>query len=104
VSAIGEGPSVVIRLAIPPELRPYLVARGFVAVDDASLTVMRLRPDGCDVSLVYHTQQGITLPSKRPGAPVNVEVDVVGKYVERLVASEGDQGVTLDLLRRTGFA
>lgn len=104
VSAIGEGPSVVIRLAIPPELRRYLVERGFVAVDGASLTVMRLRPDGCDVSLVHHTQQAITLPRKRPGAPVNIEVDVVGKYVERLVASEADRGVTLDLLRRSGFA
>lgn len=104
VSAIGEGPSVVIRLAIPPELRRYLVERGFVAVDGASLTVMRLRPDGCDVSLVHHTQQAITLPRKRPGAPVNIEVDVVGKYVERLVASKTDRGVTLDLLRRSGFA
>lgn len=104
VSAIGEGPSVVIRLAVPPELLRYVVERGFVAVDGASLTVMQPRPDGCDVSLVYHTQQTITLPRKRPGAPVNIEVDVVGKYVERLVGSATDRGVTLDLLRRSGFA
>jgi len=104
VSAIGEGPSAIIRLAVPPELRRYVVERGFVAVDGASLTVMQLRPDGFDVSLVYHTQQAITLPQKRPGEPVNIEVDVVGKYVEGLVGNVTDRGITLDLLRRSGFA
>ncbi len=103
VSAVGEGPSIVVRIAAPSDLLGYVVERGFVAVDGASLTVVRLRPDGFDVSLVYHTQQSITLPAKRPGTPVNVEVDVVGKYVERLVGGSTDRGVTLDLLRRTGF-
>lgn len=104
VSAVGEGPSIVVRIAAPSELLRYVVERGFVAVDGASLTVVRLRPEGFDVSLVYHTQQAITLPGKRPGTPVNVEVDVVGKYVERLVGNPTGQGLTLDLLRRAGFA
>lgn len=104
VRLIGDGPSVIIRLAVPPDLLPYVVEQGFVAVDGASLTVMQLWPDGFDVSLVYHTQQTITLPEKQPGAPVNIEVDVVGKYVERLVGHVSDRGVTLDLLRRSGFA
>ncbi len=104
VSAVGEGPSIVVRLAAPAELLRYVVERSFVAVDGASLTVVRLRPDGFDVSLVYHTQQAITLPGKRPGTLVNVEVDVVGKYVERLVGDSTGQGLTLDLLRRAGFA
>ena len=104
VSAVGEGPSIVVRIAAPSELLRYVVERGFVAVDGASLTVVRLRPDGFDVSLVYHTQQAITLPGKRPGTPVNIEVDVVGKYVERLVGDSTGQGLTLDLLRRAGFA
>ena len=73
-------------------------------LDGASLTVMQLRPDGFDVSLVYHTQQTITLPQKRPGALVNIEVDVVGKYVERLAECPRNEGITLDLLRRSGFA
>ena len=104
VSTIGEGPSVVIRFAVPPDLLRFVVERGFVAVDGASLTVMQLRPDGFDVSLVYHTQQTITLPQKRPGALVNIEVDVVGKYVERLAECPRNEGITLDLLRRSGFA
>ncbi len=104
VGAVGEGPSIVVRLGAPPELLRYVVERGFVAVDGASLTVAQLRPDGFDVSLVYHTQQAITLPGKRPGSQVNIEVDVIGKYVERLVGGSTDRGVGLDLLRRAGFA
>ena len=100
----GEGKAIVVRLAAPPELLRYVVERGYVAVDGASLTVARLRPDGFDVSLVYHTQQTITLPAKGPGALVNVEVDVVGKYVERLVGRPADGEVTMDLLRRAGYA
>lgn len=100
----GEGKAIVVRLAAPAELLRYVVERGYVAVDGASLTVARMRPDGFDVSLVYHTQQAITLPAKRLGALVNVEVDVVGKYVERLIGRRDDGAVTMDSLRRGGYA
>lgn len=103
VSVVGDGPSVIVRVAAPAELLRYVVERGFVAIDGASLTVMHLRSDGFDVSLVYHTQQTITLAAKRPGAAVNIEVDVVGKYVERLMGGATNHGVTRDLLSRTGF-
>lgn len=105
VSLTGEGAALIVRLAVPSELLRYVVERGFVAVDGASLTVMRLRPDGFDVSLVSHTQQAITLPRKRLGAPVNVEVDVVGKYVERLLGGRAtvSEGITVDLLEQSGF-
>lgn len=56
VTVNGDGPSIVVRLALPPELQRYVVERGFLAVDGASLTVVRLRSDGVEVSLVYHTQ------------------------------------------------
>ena len=104
VSVTGEGASVVIRIAASTELTNYVVERGYVAIDGASLTVARLLPQGFDVSLVYHTQQAITLPSKRPGSPVNIETDVYGKYVERLSATGRAGGVSMDALRRAGFA
>ncbi len=106
VSVAGEGASLVVRVAAPPELLRYVVERGYAAVDGASLTVAVLRPDGFDVSLVYHTQQAITLRSKRPGAPVNVEVDVVGKYVERLVGGHvpSSDDRLMAALHRNGFA
>jgi riboflavin synthase len=103
VNTVGDGPSVVVRVAVPEALLRYVVERGFVTVDGASLTVMRVHSDGFDVSLVYHTQQTITLPSKRPGSAVNIEADVIGKYVERLLSPAQKDGVTLDLLHRAGF-
>ncbi len=104
VSTAGEGSSVVIQIAAPHDLLRYVVERGYVAMDGASLTIVRLRPSGFDVSLVYHTQQTITLPTKRTGAEVNIEVDVIGKYVERLIGSSAGDGLSLDLLRQNGFA
>ena len=99
-----DGGAVVARIGAPPEILRYVVERGYVALDGASLTVARLRPDGFDLSLVFTTQRAITLVTKRPGAPVNIEVDVVGKYVERLVGADAGDGVTMDLLRRSGYA
>lgn len=100
----GDGASVVVDLSVPDEVLRYVVERGFMAVDGASLTVMTLRPGGLSVSLVYHTQQHITLADLPVGAPVNLEVDVIAKYVERLAAPYRSDGVTMETLRRAGFA
>lgn len=104
VSIKGEGKAVVIRISAPGDVLRYVVERGFVSVDGASLTVMELHPDGFSVSLVYHTQQNITLPSKPLGAGLNLEADVVAKYVERLIAQDQSPGLDMDLLRRAGYA
>jgi riboflavin synthase len=100
----GEGKAVIVRIAAPAEIQRYVVERGFISVDGASLTVMAVYPDGFSVSLVYHTQQNITLTSKRPGERVNLEVDILAKYVERLLGQAPVAGVDMDLLRRAGFA
>lgn len=104
VALRGEGEALVARIAAPPEVMRYVVERGFVAVDGASLTVMAVHPDGFSVSLVYHTQRHITLPRKGVGALVNVEVDVIAKYVERLLGQAARPGVSVELLRRAGYA
>lgn len=100
----GEGNAIVVRIAAPDEVQRYVVERGFIAVDGASLTVMEIHPDGFSVSLVYHTQQNITLPALAPGALVNLEVDVIAKYVERLLGQSDSNGLSLDTLRRAGYA
>lgn len=102
----GEETSVVTEIAAPKEVMRYVVERGFIAVDGASLTVMSVGASGIDrfaVSLVYHTQQHITLPSLPIGTPVNLEVDVMAKYVERLVEPLRESGVTMQTLRSAGF-
>src|SRR5690606_25739360 len=102
VSQTPDGAAVVVRIAAPPEVRRYLVPRGFIAVDGASLTVVEVLPDGFTVSLVTHTQHHTTLARKRPGERVNLEVDVIAKYVERLCRPESNAEVDLGLLRRAG--
>jgi riboflavin synthase len=100
----GEGTAVIVDISAPGDVLRYVVERGFIAVDGASLTVMTLRPDGLSVSLVYHTQQHITLAELPVGAPVNLEIDVFAKYVERFAAPYQSGGITLDTLRRAGFS
>ena len=82
----GDGGSVV-RIRAPSGFERYVVEKGSVAVDGVSLTVAAAKDDGFTVMLIPHTLAVTTLGGRRPGDRVNVEVDVVAKYVERLVGS-----------------
>jgi riboflavin synthase len=75
----GEGRRLTVALA--PTLRPYLIPKGSVAVDGVSLTVAELGPASFGVALIPHTLAVTTLGSRRAGDRVNLEVDVIGKYV-----------------------
>lgn len=99
----SEGNAILVRITAPDEILRYAVERGFISVDGVSLTIMELHQDGFSVSLVYHTQQHITLPRKRPGDRVNLETDVIARYVERLLGQDRRPEVDMDLLKRTGF-
>ncbi|MFW6075185.1 MAG: riboflavin synthase [Chloroflexota bacterium] len=104
ISAVrGEGASIIIEISVPPEVMRYVVERGFISIDGASLTVMSFGASSIAVSLVYHTQQNITLTEKSVGDRVNLEADVIAKYVERLVEPHRESGVSMDTLRRAGF-
>jgi riboflavin synthase len=74
-----------LRIGFDPALARYVVHKGSIAVDGVSLTVAEVGPDWFAVALVPHTLQVTTLGDRRPGDPVHLEVDVVAKYVERLV-------------------
>jgi riboflavin synthase alpha subunit len=81
-----EGDGLRLRLEMPPELLRYCVPKGSIAVQGVSLTIAALDDDGVEIALVPHTLAATTLAALRPGAEVNLEVDVLAKYVERLVA------------------
>jgi riboflavin synthase alpha subunit len=81
-----EGDGVRLRLAVPPELLRYCVPKGSIAVQGVSLTIAALDDEGVEIALVPHTLAATTLAGLRPGAEVNLEVDVLAKYVERLTA------------------
>ena len=82
-----EGESTVLRITAPAELLPYVVEKGSIAVDGVSLTVAARHPDGFEVALIPHTMRLTTLGPGRGGRAVNLEVDVVAKYVESLVTA-----------------
>jgi riboflavin synthase len=84
----GAGGSV-FRIRAPSGFERYVVEKGSIAVDGVSLTVVAAKDDGFTVELIPHTLAVTTLGGRRPGDRVNVEVDVVAKYVERLVGSTG---------------
>jgi riboflavin synthase len=74
-----------VKVELPPQLERYVVEKGSIAVDGVSLTVAGVGPGWFAVALVPHTLEVTTLGDRRPGDPVQLEVDVVAKYVERLV-------------------
>ena len=79
-----EGDGAQLTLDIPQELLRYCAEKGSLAVDGVSLTIAALGDDTVEIALVPHTLAATTLGSLSPGAPVNLEVDVLAKYVERL--------------------
>jgi riboflavin synthase len=89
----------VMRISVPPGLARYVVQKGSITVDGVSLTVSALsgaspqQPDWIEVSLIPETLSRTTLGIKQPGETVNLEVDMIAKYVERLVgAGHGENG------------
>lgn len=88
VDAVGEivDPVPDLRVRVPGNLLPYLVEKGSVTVDGVSLTVVKPLDDGFTVAIIPHTAAVTSLGSKQAGDLVNIEVDVIAKYVERMLA------------------
>jgi riboflavin synthase len=85
VCIVDEGNARRLRFEIPPELAAYIVQKGSVALDGVSLTVAAAGDDWLEVVIIPHTWEVTSLGFKNPGDSVNVEVDVLAKYVERLL-------------------
>lgn len=100
LSAVPEEGAMVMEFSVPEALMSYVVAQGFIAVDGVSLTVVRLGLTSFSISLVTYTLEHTNLRRRRPGDGVNVEVDVLAKYVERL---RSNQGINMEWLAQKGF-
>lgn len=102
-----EGRSVRFRIQAPDELARYIAQKGSICVDGVSLTVNAEHGAGFDANIVPHTLTETTLGELQPGRLVNLEVDIVARYLERLLlgdrAGEPQSGVTWELLREHGF-
>ena len=100
-----EGNAVWITIAAPPELLRGIVEQGSVAIDGVSLTVAAVTDQDFSVSIIPHTGGQTTLLHRRPGEQVNLETDIIGKYVFRLLAPERAPkgGITREFLTQYGF-
>jgi len=87
VDAVGTvvQPWPELRVQVPEQLLRYIVEKGSITVDGVSLTVVDALADGFTVAIIPHTAEVTSLGTKQPGDPVNLEVDVMAKYVERLL-------------------
>jgi riboflavin synthase len=121
VDGVGEildrktaGESIAISVRVPEYLSRYMISKGSVAVDGISLTVNICRKDRFDVYIIPHTAKVTTLAFKKVGDPVNIETDMIGKYVEKFMAQRGNivretektepvSGIDMKFLTETGF-
>ena len=81
-----DGESVIYRVSAPKKLLPYIVEKGFVAVDGISLTVVKKGASSFTLSVILYTRDNTNLKEKSRGDRVNLEVDILAKYVESLLA------------------
>ncbi len=101
-SVIRQGETTIIRFEAPAEVMRYVVDKGFIAIDGVSLTVVAIGSATFDISVVDYTLKNTTLGSRKVGDIVNLEVDIIAKYVEQFNQNR-DSGITLDFLREQGF-
>jgi riboflavin synthase len=102
VSITGEGAAMLMRFEASPEVMRFLVPKGFISVDGVSLTVASRDNASFWVSIVDYTRQHTILGSKKVGDTVNLEVDIIAKYVEQLSQPQRT-GITVDFLQEHGF-
>jgi riboflavin synthase len=97
-----EGDAVLMRFEAPPDVMYYIVEKGFIAVDGISLTVVERDSSSFQVSIVDFTRQHTNLGERRVGDMVNLEVDIMAKYVAQFTQPRS-QGITADFLKEHGF-
>lgn len=109
VSKKAEGIAEIVTIKTPPELLKYIIKKGSIAIDGISLTVTEVTDSSFSVSLIPHTAKETTLGFKKPGDEVNLETDIIGKYVEHLLnfktsaKAENQNNLTKTFLFENGF-
>lgn len=102
----NDGIARVITISIPKDMAPFIVEKGSITIDGISLTVVSAGSSQFSVSIIPHTMSHTTLMAKHPGAIVNLETDIVGKYIHRFMETgpvESPKGVTMEMLLENGF-
>ena len=99
----AESNALVFTIEAPRAILDLIVEKGSIAIDGISLTVASVGARSFTVSIIPHTAASTVLASRRAGDTVNLENDIIGKYVSRLIGKTPGQGITLDYLQANGF-
>jgi riboflavin synthase len=92
-----------LHVEIPAELERYVVYKGSIAVEGISLTVAKVEGTKVTIAIIPHTAEATNLCSLKPGDPVNIETDIVAKYVEKMIGARSTGAVTVERLVAQGF-
>lgn len=103
-SMAGDARSLRIAINVPAALTRYLAKKGSVCVDGVSLTINAVSGDTFDVNIIPHTAGETTIGRYAAGTRVNIEVDQLARYLERLIGSNDDTGISEDFLKAHGYA
>jgi riboflavin synthase len=101
---IADSENWWLRIELPRDVERYTVYKGSVCIQGISLTVAKLEDGICTIAIIPHTVEMTNLNSLKPGDPVNLEADLIAKYVEKMMTSEPDEStLTVEELVRQGF-
>jgi len=106
LSVKEESRSIQLIIKAPEELKRYIAMKGSICIDGTSLTVNKITNSDFEINIVPHTQQQTIIKNYKPGTKVNLEVDLIARYLERLLMKQDDntaEGITLDALAKAGF-
>jgi len=106
VSVKDESRSIRYIVRAPVELKHYIAMKGSICIDGTSLTVNKITDTDFEINIVPHTQQRTIIKNYKPGTKVNLEVDLIARYLERLLLKQDDNtggGITLESLAKAGF-
>jgi len=101
---IGDSENWWLEIELPPEVEKYTVYKGSISIEGISLTVAKLEENHCTTAIIPHTVELTNLNSLKPGGPVNLEADLIAKYVEKMMKGESSQSsLTIEELVQQGF-
>jgi len=100
---IGESENWWLHIELPEDVEKYTVYKGSISIEGISLTVAKLERNRCTIAIIPHTVEMTNLNSLKPGDPVNLEADLIAKYVEKMMRGGSESSLTIDELVAEGF-
>jgi len=100
---IADSENWWLQIALPDDVEKYTVYKGSISIEGISLTVAKLEENRCTIAIIPHTVEMTNLHSLKPGDPVNLEADLIAKYVEKMMKNDSQSSLTIEDLVEQGF-